>query len=149
MKTKYFVPEIKDITIGYECEIKYIFKSLSYADSETQKMKLSSVGFWRKSTVDKDNFMEHLDLLNSGLLRVQYLNNSQIEEERVWGLNLFEPQKYNNLCFYRKDNIKLQLFKENTKYVKIVIGECIHEPDFEGYCTDINTFRFIVRKLKY
>lgn len=159
----YFVPEIEDIRVGYECEIESswgwqrdIWPRVLGMDTITG-FDVQDRGVWKVT--------EELVQMNG--IRVPYLTKEQIEEEgwvkRTKWLNDEEKQRlgwmpdyelqtdFGSLRLYIRDLENPWKHISIEKYVKSK-GEpwqmSSFEPVFRGQCKDINTFRYICKLLK-
>lgn len=123
---KYFVPEISDIRIGYECEYR-----LSGKD-------------WLKLKIEKSDALfinSFINDLENGNLRTPYLTKEQLGAEG-WNHfdtvnNQFKKGDYN--LIYKFGSRNLQIADTNSSYG--------YQIKFDGECKDINTFRFLVKLL--
>src|SRR6187402_666815 len=134
-KELYFVPQIEDIRVGYECE------------------------WWRDLTIEGDFIpviltRKQVGMYNTNMedkipsLRVPYLTKEQIEKEGWEASQHFDKvyMKYDSQWCYG-----LWLLADNQIYVGTSKpngdeqGET--HPLFQGECKDINTFRYICKLL--
>lgn len=143
---KYFTPDIEDIHVGYECEIKE--------------------EIWQKLIVDK--YMQ-LNALNkqilANIIRVPFLTQEQIEAEG-WTQAITEYHgdiNYENMSvIFTKENVNYMLgYNFTTKLLSLMVRdpslksgikgqyvEYYKTPRFNGTCKDINTFRKICKLLE-
>lgn len=140
MEDKYFIPNIKDIRIEYECEM---------CDESDQE--------WFSCKIENQS-----DLLNfTGLdlkLRTLYLTKEQIENEgweysanyealenskypdELGFLIEFEEGKRQYLAYYNPSNLKLKIEK--------IINCGVEGWIYQGKCPSINEFRTIMKFLE-
>ena len=157
-KEKYFIPEISDLFVGYECEI------INYASNNYNKDK--STCKWNKFVLKKEHLFSSYDgssfletcvsCLNFEELRVPFLTKEQIENEgyifrtnnrskfvksnntEEWGLDY----NYNTNMLFIEKGTKLEEDKdfyypyEGSNYI------------FVGKCRCINEFRTICKLLE-
>ena len=152
-KEKYFIPEISDLFVGYECEI------INYASNNYNKDK--STCKWNKLVLKKEHLFSSYDgssfletcvsCLNFGELRVPFLTKEQIESEgwkKTWE-NIKDIDD-NEDCGYKlssKDNIWHIIFEPNNKNMLIFKNnEGSHY--FNGKIKSINEFRTIMKFLE-
>ena len=129
MENKYFTPDIEDICVGYELEIRQANKWLSH--------KIQS----------NDCFCDFIDMDG---YRVPYLTKEKIEAEgwkHIGGKMLSGAEQiYNKGIFnlyYTTSNLKLQVVNDEEDWSPEVQGGV----KFEGFCKDINTFKKIIKLL--
>ena len=125
---KYFIPNIEDIRIGYECEINY---SLGYTDKYVKTIiKLKEED---DSCCDDVSTITIMMDDGYGEVRTLFLTKEQIEQEG-----------------YRTDYISdtgmYFFFDDITHILKI----CDYNGDmsYNGECKSINEFRYICKLLK-
>lgn len=126
---KYFVPEISDIRVGYECEIWWNYNYLP-------KDEWCSVKVLQGSTVDFDLY-DFTSRINKNEIRVPYLTKEQIEADGWFhreNTNIFIKGKIG--LAYNFDKHLICIGYENGHIL------------FNGECKDINTFRYICKLLK-
>jgi hypothetical protein len=137
MENKYFTPNIEDLCIGYELEIRQANKWLSH--------KIQS----------NDCFCDFIDMDG---YRVPYLNKEQIEAE---GWTSFITEYERDIVtekmiytFFKEDRNYMLGWNFNTNKITLIIKDpslvldYYTEPTFRGECKDINTFRKIIKLLK-
>ncbi len=129
MQEEYFVPEIEDIRVGYEIEIKDINKDE-----------------WTNVKMNRFLTQEFLKVgINSEFNRVSYLTKEKIEAEE--GIT---PLEYEGV--YRKGNHWLR-YNFNKKILSIIPIDPVkeenywHEVRFIGVIKSINEFRYICKLL--
>lgn len=145
---KYFQPDITDIRVGYECEVKWH----TYGDGIN----------WRSYIVKAGD-----SILTTNNVRVPYLTKEQIEAEGwVRQNNYFDETKKQRLGLIPDYELKtefgsLRLFIKDLEkpYESIDIERYIKsDPNnpwslsgkwfvYRGQCKDINTFRYICKLL--
>lgn len=146
--TKYFIPSIEDIRVGYECE-KGI---LDYSSTGSAPLGWEPYVFKNPNLRDGD-FHEFSVMMNMPL-RVPYLTKEQIEKEGwMYSPDTFlietlkrEPTHYwfikNGFgCTFYPDIMRIHI-EDNRQHM-------MSQPTlFDGECKDINTFRYICKLLK-
>lgn len=131
---KYFVPEISDLRVGYECEIEI--------DNE-----------WINKIIEFEyGWLELPDDYNKRL-RVPYLTKEAIESEG-WRIHNLQKEIKDKNCFlfYKKVNEEtfIMVFDPSDSCKRIGIHqEVLKIPvkHFSGTCKDINTLRQIQKLL--
>lgn len=131
---KYFVPEISDLRVGYECEIEI--------DNE-----------WINKIIEFEyGWLELPDDYNKRL-RVSYLTKEAIESEG-WRIHNLQKEIKDKNCFlfYKKVNEEtfIMVFDPSDSCKRIGIHqEVLKIPvkHFSGTCKDINTLRQIQKLL--
>ena len=154
---KYFVPEISDISLGYEYETNYnrekkwekkIVNDL-YCDNEGNgelQDLLTLINYHNSDILDwKINY--------SNRVRVPYLTKDQIESEG-WRIHNLQKEIKDKNCFlfYKKVNEEtfIMVFDPSDSCKRIGIHqEVLKIPvkHFSGTCKDINTLRQIQKLL--
>lgn len=127
MENKYFTPDITDIHVGYELEIR-------------------QGNMWKSDKVQSnDCFCDFVDMDG---YRVPYLTKEQIEAE---GWEFIKHHAGTEHYNFEKDEYSLYVdfdFREEI-YLKIYTGGYYNEFNyFSGKCKDINTFRKICKLLE-
>lgn len=165
---KYFIPDIEDLKVGYECEICTNYGYESFNDNKE---------IWEKVLIEYKNedgtYTEKLLNIIIGIddgyqpVRVSYLTKEQIEAEgwnfKIKGIDLwfekevlteeFDWSSFCNLYGYKPYKLFLNY---GTNDNKIIIkcdfsgGADFSNSDilFEGECKDINTLKYISKLLK-
>ena len=133
MENKYFIPDIEDFHIGYECEFKNNMQDNVWK-KEICDMDLVSIAFssWEHEDTD-DKFSDNF--------RVSYLTKEQIEAEG-WT----KEKSYfikNNIYLFFEDKF-LVIDSGNPFSWEAIDSEIL----FKGKCKDINTFRKICKLLE-
>lgn len=131
---KYFTPNIEDIRVGYECEVRLIENAQ-----------------WTNFVVGKNNFeettiYEYLELDN---VRVPYLTKEQIEAEG-WVANCFDTEGEEwQMCSFKKGAFECRRWQNENNYIEFHNSRVEGQEDiiYEGECKDINTFRYICKLL--
>ena len=151
MENKYFVPEISDIHIGYECEKKC--NIIGAHSTEVEQVWLNYTIHYDKDFTNIEN-----DIVD---YRVPYLTNQQIEAEGwTYYQNIPDMVVPEGYIEYYKD---VEWFKvvisisETSHYLdvqkvfqNVQIGNELQEfrnTIYNGECKDINTFRLIQKLL--
>ncbi len=143
---KYFVPNISDIRVGYECEIR------------------KEPGIWKQEIISfegQTSFSYWKERLELEWLRVPYLTKEQIEKEG-WKVEIQILGKYMRgikKCLVKQDRmgsnwdydipVEFQLTYDIKNYIlKLMYITSLDDLTwFEGECKDINTFRYICKLL--
>lgn len=137
MENQYFIPDKKDLYLGYEYE-----------------EFLPNLGVWDKKTIteltnDRDGsggFADIEFLIDENKnIRVSYLTKEQIEKEG-WEYRGDNTDIY----FFRKGDLMLDFtpkgYGKQFAY-NISIGEDLYYPMYNGQCKSINEFRIICKLL--
>lgn len=126
---KYFQPDITDLKVGYECEVKWH----TYGDGIN----------WRSYIVKAGD-----SILTTDNVRVPYLTKEQIEAEG-WEITSREVKKPP----YKVDWINAQK-GQYVLWINLALHDSMHMgiadkiyTVFRGQCKDINTFRYICKLL--
>lgn len=137
MDNKYFIPEKEEIRIGYECEI-------FVGDT------------WIKTTVGETYGFIGIDaiisLLKEKKVRVAYLTKRDIVDE---GWKILKKSD-NNYIYAEIENIpyNTSTLRYDISHTTLAIYNVflstagISVPSYYGECADVNTFRYIIKKLK-
>lgn len=164
MENKYYTPDIEDLYVGYECEIKTNHGYESFNDN---------IEIWKPVKLElKDKTGAYLNILKDTLIglddgyqpiRTPYLTKEQIEAEG------FPFQKTNRLTnwffintwnlpdekiqdFYRYKAYSVTILQMPDNQLKIYFDFSGGNPEdscmFEGECKSINEFRKILKMLK-
>ena len=156
---KYFVPEISDIRVGYECEIWWNYNYLP-------KDEWCSVKVLQESTKDFDLY-DFTSRINKNEIRVPYLTKEQIEDEgwvrqnnyldetknqRFGGIPDYELKtEFGSLRLFIKDlekpyeNISIERYTKSDHSNPLSLSGKWFV--YRGICKDINTFRYICKLL--
>lgn len=130
---KYFVPDISDIRVGYECERR------STGLERDKQWSYCKIDFYDMQNVIIEN--------RPDWYRVPYLTKEQIEAEG-WET---DPSWDNPIEFWKEDYV-IKIYKEIGKNkekqaIRIWHGVKDGQQLFMGECKDINTFRYICKLL--
>jgi hypothetical protein len=151
MENKYFIPDIEELCIGYECEI--------YAQN-TDKL-IRKVG-WHTVTVHFSPMIsKHVGLnqvprlSKTKHIRVPYLTKEQIEAEGWEHIAVYGNNRNDNytMVFQKTSNYKYELSFHNydnlilIEQLRHTVDKVVRENFFKGECKDINTFRKIIKLL--
>ena len=145
--TNYFVPDIEDIHVGYECEILYWEGQIQ----EKYRPYVVEAVTIRKSKFSSAGYLS--DLFDVNAIRVPYLTKEQIEAEG-WKEHLTYPS--GEIIFINKTTKDGQelLFKSGQHLMVIThiwwdgLNEKVHRKQiYSGECQDINTLRKITKLL--
>ena len=123
----YFVPDIEDIRVGYECEIK-----------PTGSEELD----WMPYVINGDTAFKYYKTKGKGAtsIRVPYLTKEQIEAEgwvfdKIYLGDVYYKRLGYSMChFLSQKRISITRESSDTKW-------------YMGECKDINTFRYICKLL--
>lgn len=144
----YFVPDIEDIRVGYECEIK-----------PTGSEELD----WMPYVINGDTAFKYYKTKGKGAtsIRVPYLTKEQIEAEgwKSYDLSKGFAYRYGVPSFrhgFTKDNyiLVLDTRKYHIEIMALDVLKIDFLPEFPEHfrvtipCKDINTFRYICKLLK-
>ena len=124
MMEEYFIPQIEDIRIGYECELLRNVNVLTLTPTNYPPEY--------KTFIFKKNNIHLLHDLYPAI-RTPYLSKEQIEAEG-WKVGYL----HNNGFYVHYDE------KNRTMHINDYNGDTY----FNGECKDINTFRYICKLLK-
>lgn len=156
---KYFIPDIQDLRAGYECEL--LWNQNMLPEENWYSIKVNEDG-----TEDFD-FIDWVGKVANSKIRVPYLTKEQIETEG-WKFKYTNKTRW----WYEKDDTFFEC--PMTTGYQIMRLDMVHDPEykaitikayyrgeagydksegvdlptiFEGYCKDINTFRYICKLL--
>lgn len=146
-ENKYFVPQIEDIRVGYECQVQ------SIENAQWGNFTITEKWMWDGTTI-----FEYLEL---GNVRVPHLTKEQIISER-WTMFKaeFDNAEKNGRFGYNKGNYFLVHDSKNNRIELIYKDPSIEQESnwgvsrspehfrFQCECKDINTFRHICKLLK-
>jgi len=135
-ENKYYIPEIEDIFIGYECEIyeQSTTKLIKKIDWHKVKVYIGNSEYGETAAINKiPNY------LKQNKVRVSYLTKEQIIAEGWKDITL--PESYSE--HFMKNNCKIQ-WLPNKK--GIYIAQDL-EIIYKGFCKSINEFRKIIKML--
>lgn len=135
-ENKYYIPEIEDLRIGYECEIN---EALGYQDKFTPTI----IGF-KTDEGYKNELSDVIIMMDDGYgeVRTPYLTKEQIEKEG-WKVQFGNDKDF--WCQFIKDKF-LVIYYFDTKLLTILNTErsC---SIYGGSCNSINEFRTICKFL--
>ena len=142
MENNYFIPNIEDIHVGYECEIAVP------TDINFEYFK------WQPIILSKDNFNhETPDFALSAGIRTPYLTKEQIEDDgwileygKKVSLRGYQSEQEFKIAFTKGDyiiNARALFYSSHYMEIYTKRGERI----YQGECKDINTFRYICKLL--
>lgn len=133
MNNNYYIPDIEDIRVGYECEMEdnikgyfpYIFNEKGVRD------------------VMQDVILDYQE----AFYRTPYLTKEQIEAEG-WKEIPRELNGFGKYSYFQKGD-KHITFQEENNYIEIHNDEGYseHQTWYEGECKSINEFRTICKLL--
>lgn len=148
MSDKYFTPDIEDIRVGYECEVK---NSSDDKNFEWEHLKIVGVDDAKISGRLMDwSFYDSLNAVKDKSVRVPYLTKEQIiaegwreihDEEYIKSIPVEDGMPSKTWWFH--NNV-------DTEYLSTIEFRYngYHNVGFRGECKDINTFRWISKLLK-
>lgn len=136
MDNKYYTPDIEDIRVGYECELK----------------KFNEWVPWTIVVMDNiDGIIYAASVDAPTTIRVPYLTKKQIEADGwkiVESAGLACPGMYFIYLPYTKGNYILWHGVNNRLYIAKYYDELNHNYCvYNGSCPSINEFRYITKKL--
>ncbi len=139
MENKYFIPDIEDLHIGYDCEIYNQYSSKLIKKVEWHPVKVNCSPEMSKYV----GILQCKKLIKTQHIRVPYLTKEQIEAEG-W---IYEKEVKTVKC-YDKENIFLAC---SEKTHRMLIRK--HENEtwktiYFGRCKDINTFKKLTKLLE-
>lgn len=155
MENKYFIPDIEDLCVGYECE--YNFARAYTNEFDFVKISYKDVTPGKGGYTNELTNMIHLIDDGAAVIRVPYLTKEQIENEgwtyKTRSTDLWFERKEIFLRYdgYHLENIKLQygLHDYRLKISFVYVGDNEESTNaYLGECKDINTFRKIIKLLK-
>lgn len=144
---EYFIPDITDIRVGYECEV--LGQSTTKLIKKIEFHKVT-VGF-HQEIGKKIGITQIPGLIKRNQIRVPYLTKEQLEAEG-WKLspyswmyvNFNDPKEEDEtITLLNKDKISVYLSDKKREITICSDGDRI----FKGECKDINTFRYICKLL--
>lgn len=151
---KYYKPNIEELFIGYECQIKKIqtYKGIyarlhgeddiyerNYTDVVIGKTNHDeSIIHWRLD--DNPTFFDACQLLKKGVLRTPYLTKQAIENEGF----VFKKDLFKSWSFY-KGSTNIQYLYE--KHGMIIFDFDSDQFLYKGRCKSINEFRRIIKDI--
>ena len=159
---KYYTPEISDIKIGYECEIKDVTFDLNsiIPNNTIIKKQKDRTHYWIKGTIKEWSDKESTNLLftsgfysimiSNNSIRTPYLTKEQIEAE---GWKLPGIVKENTIIAYLKkeDIIYIMNYEKSilriTKLLRKENTNLLDEQLYKGTCPSINEFKTICKLL--
>ena len=133
---QYFIPDIQDIRVGYECEL------MSISIPQWSKWVIPKLDWesFEGSTIE--------DYLELGNIKVPYLTKEQIEaegweiEEKINGV-IGRKGSYDSYMYSKPKPFTIEYVFEEK--LLLVLNDFII---YRGECKDINTFRYICKLLK-
>jgi hypothetical protein len=160
-ESKYFIPDISDLHIGYECEIYAQCTSKMIRKVEWHSVKVS----YSPEMSEYVGILQCKKLIKTHHIRVPYLTKEQIQAEgwteyiieykrdiNLENMNyVFFNEKLNYmLCWFFNRNQIALLVKDPSKALD-TNGNIINyndTPRYTGECKDINTLRKIIKLLE-
>lgn len=142
---KYFVPDIEDLRIGYSCQVREVYESITHIVNDVIVTHDEFNPFWKDHIITNGyDVVRDIELIKKEYIRSPYLTKEQIEAEG-WTCIGQNPYINDNFYYFEKDGRYLD-FNGITHEIKI--GEDSEYPDYNGFCPSINEFRFICKLLK-
>ena len=150
MENKYFVPEISDLRVGYECEIyeQSTNKLIKKIEWHPVKVIIGNSEYGKSVAINRIP-----KYLKQDKIRVPYLTKETIESEG-WRIHDLQKEIKDKNCFlfYKKVNEEtfIMVFDQSDSCKRIGIHqEVLKIPvkHFSGTCKDINTLRQIQKLL--
>ena len=142
MKDNYYTPDIEDLRVGYECEIRN---------------NASANDHWIKGILDTNFFLISLKLNNwIENIRTTYLTKKQIEslkwryiDKDVFAnfINERDKKKYDTLIFKKKDMELLWIEELNMINIGTRDDMGYINSRYIGECKDINTLKYLQKLL--
>lgn len=164
--SKYFVPKLSDLFVGYECELYTVGEYDAYVsypnNEEREKDFLNEDNFssFHKTTLTSKDFRiyDNFGLVKEGgkynptEIRTPYLTPHQIEDEGwvkepniPWTFGYTKDYHFNT--YYLAFTPKTEQSKEFLMISHFVEGD--HEFMYKGTCPSINEFRKIMSLLEF
>jgi len=152
MENKYYIPEIKDLHVGYECEIQDapIIESNWTFPTDRYTVR-TNIWYSGKLTYHAiENIYKSVRSLKD--IRVPYLTREQIEKE---GWLLSQDSILTDdfgISIFGINALKNKSIDYTPKNHKLVIKTYLYNPEapeylFYGICKSINEFRTIIKLL--
>jgi len=160
-KKEYYIPNIEDIHIGYECEFHGMTTGGIYFFNEdgTKNEKTSiephiqiwypitcGLEIWSNDRTPEDIFK----LIKNNQIRTPYLTREQIKNE---GWVIISKKSDNNYTYGNKGYLGTEL-RYDSGYCTLAIyntilggGKDVTYPAFYGECKSINEFRKIIKMI--
>lgn len=170
---KYYIPDIEDIRVGYECEIHTMTTGgliiMDMSDGgKSETICEPHIKCWESVKCGLDPWNERnpkdiIELLKNGQIRTPYLTKEQIEAEgwmlKAKSINLWfesDTEKASSLQeLYRYKCYKMYLNYGLHDHIITIKGDFDGGSDFnnsdtlfEGFCPSINELRYICKLLK-
>ena len=128
MENKYFTPELEELHVGYQCEIR--------EDLEDNEI------YWETYTIVESDLQYLSNWLTGCELRTKCLDRKQLQKEGFYnqGSNLYFPSdlNFNHRC----------CFSFYPETYKIEFHDLKKENSFAGIVKSINEFRNIIKYLE-
>ena len=146
MENKYFVPEISDLRVGYECEIyeQSTNKLIKKIDWHPVKVIIGNSKYGKSIAINRiPNY------LKQDKIRVSYLTKEQIESEG-WKFNGtgFIGVDNKEIEVYNKKNCELRKYKNEFITIAQFIENQLIDILYKGTCKSINELRRIQKLLE-
>jgi len=143
MRDKYFTPQIEDIRVGYECELKYL-------NGGWTKFIIKDTWVGRDGEGDLMEVYGAIEGTNPIPIRVPYLTKEQIEAD---GWDLLEDY-IRDIHWYKFQKVPkvgnpVILHYNDQNWILLHQTALRNEltPQYSGECKDVNTFRYICKLL--
>ena len=141
---KYFIPDIEDIRVGYECELYLqIFEDDKWLSEDWIKGKVTAIYpkfEWTDFRDVSHGFPSHNGEYKKIKIRTLLLIKEQIEQEG-WEITFY---KDSDKCHFTKKDIECFLHESN----RITIVSKDYNFLYKGECKSINEFRYICKLLE-
>lgn len=148
MEKQYYTPNIEDLCIGYECEIKTNHGFESF-DNNKEKWVPIKIGYLDVDGAYTDEIATIINEFDDGAtpVRTPYLSKEDIEKE---GWQLKETwQKIDISYLFKKGNIYIRLgYVEGVPTIDVLKNLESRTFMYLGECKSINEFRKIMKWLK-
>lgn len=167
MENKYFVPDISDLHVGYECELYIVGEYDAYVNypnnEEREKDFLNEDNFssFHKTTLTSKDFRiyDNFGLVKEGgkynptEIRTPHLTPHQIEDEGwILKTNKTWDYEFEMHCHYNTYFMSFSPYQSEAERELLLIGHFLEE-NFEymykGTCPSINEFRKIINLLEF
>lgn len=148
MENKYFVPDIEDVRVGYECEV--------LSEIRTEEGELAGTEWFpyiiKNGSCTMRNGGASITLDNTIMYppldkaRTLYLTKEQIEAEG-WVATCFSESEDYGMCSFKKGAFECRRWSNQNDYIEFLNSRTSDDIIYEGGCKDINTFRYICKLL--
>ena len=136
---KYFVPDIEDVRVGYECQV--------LNNGSWDSIVINGIN----SDEDCIHTTDYSYYAGMSSLRVPYLTKEQIEAEG-WTEKQLNNNEQALKLYINEKGYHLRLYENCIRFSELMVGAgmmpCWDRILFEGECKSINEFRYICKLLK-